>query len=251
MWMVFNGLLYGLALTGDSWEKKTWWSMSIDEMTIKVGLFNMDMDLNCKDSLDNKLCHMMRHWADHDGGHWSTSEFMDAVCKDKQVDSCPTGQRLYYAGWIPLVCFPAAAGFQCLALLLLYFYWHVKPSSLTRVLQDKCGVLALTFGMFGFCGWLAAKPDLAGFPLMWAKMAGQRDAATGVFNGFKEVWIVPFGWCSMAALTAIMGNFICCFSTYGLDYHVDEPDPEGLGETAALMEEAKQEAEAYAYGTSG
>lgn len=248
MLAVFNGLMYGLALTGDSWERKTWWSQSIDEMTITVGLFNLDIDLVCKDSYSNTLCEMMRKWSEHDGGHWTTTEFRDEVCK-KSRDQCPIADRLYYAGFIPLVLFPAAAGFECLALLLCYFYWHVKPSAMTRTLSDKCGVLSLACGMGGITGWLAVKPQLTGMPMMWAKMAGQTDASTGMWNGFKEVWMLPCGWCSACASLAIVCNFVRLLSQYGLDYHIDEPDPYGTQESSALLEEAQKAAEAYSYGT--
>jgi hypothetical protein len=41
MWGVFNGLMYGLALLGDSWWQITWHAMSVDDLSITLGLFNV------------------------------------------------------------------------------------------------------------------------------------------------------------------------------------------------------------------
>merc|ERR1719482_2330813 len=106
-----------------------------------------------------KFCNMMHRWADHDGGQWSTKEIREKMCEEEK-DACPTVDRLYYAGFPPLVLFPLAAAFECLSLLLLYFYWHASPTSMTRTLADKCSVMACLCGASGIVGWFAMKPWL-------------------------------------------------------------------------------------------
>lgn len=247
MWAVFNGLLYGLALMGDSWWTVTWQAMSIDELELRLGLFNLQVNLKCKDTVDMKYCNMMHKWADHDAGQWSTKEIRDKMCEEEK-NACPTVDRLYYAGFPPLVLFPLAAAFECLSLLLLYFYWHASPTSMVRVLADKCAVMACMSGAAGIVGWFAMKPWLTGLPRLWAEMAGQGNAS-GVFTGFKETWSIPCGWCLVAAGFALCGSFARMISQYNLPFHVDEPDPYGLDERVNLMEEAKKEAE-RTYGAS-
>lgn len=248
MWGVFNGLMYGLALLGDSWWSITWHAMSVDDLSITLGLFNVQIDLTCKDTVDMKICNMMKKWADHDGGHWATQELRDTMCEEYK-GACPVVDRLYWAGWPVLVLFPAAAGFECFSLLLLYFYWHVKPSALTRVLADKCGVAALFCAMTGFLAWFTICPWLVGLPRLWCEMAGQQGAASGMFAGFKQTWNFPFRWCFIAGAAGLLGNFCCLMSQLNLPYHVDEPDPYGIDEGANLIAEAKAEVE-RTYGTA-
>lgn len=244
MWSVFNGLMYGLALMGDSWTVNKWHAMSIDEMTITLGLFNLDVYVKCKDAVDMKLCNMMKPWADHNGGLWATQELRENMCgKDK--GTCWTVDRIYFGGWIPLILLPAAAAFQCLSLMSLYFYWHVNPSSMLRIISSKCSALALFCSFVGFCGWFTIRPWMSGVPRMWAEMAGQKGASADVLTGFKETWCMSVGWNLVCAVLGMFGNFGCLFSQMGMDYHVDELDPYGIDENSALLQQAKSEAEAY------
>jgi len=248
MWKVFNGLMYGVALLGDSWTVNQWEAMGIDSMTLSIGLFNMDIDLRCKESVDMKFCNMMKKWADHDDGQWSIKDLQKHMC-DEDKDTCWTMGRLYVAGWIPLVLFPLAAAFECSSLILLYLYWHAKPISTMRSMSDKCAVLAVCCAGVGFCCWLGIRPWISGLPRAWATMGGQRDAAAGVFLGFKELWCMPVGWCFICAWTGALGTFVSMFVQLSLPRHVDEPDPYGFDEQSALIEDhVRKETEKY-YGT--
>merc|ERR1719272_2523530 len=198
--------------------------MSITEMTITTGPFNIKMDLKCKDSVSMELCNMMKKWTDHDGGQWSTNELRDTMCEEDK-STCSEMNRLAYAGYIPLVLFPAAAMFECLSLLLLYVYWHSKPTTMVRNLSAKCGLLAAFCGAAGFVGWMVVMPQMAGFPRMWAKMAGAGDAGGRLFTGFKETWVIPLGWSLGCGMFGILGSFCRILSQYNLPPHVDEPDP--------------------------
>jgi len=249
LWALFNGFLYGIALMGDSWWYVQWHAMSIDHMSITLGLFNVKVDIKCKETYvgDMKLCNMMKKWGDHDNGQWATSELRDTMCSEMK-STCSTVDRLYYAGWPPLVLFPAAAVFECMSLLLLYFHWHVKPTAMIRTLADKCGVMSSLCGAFGFVAWFAIKPWLTGLPRMWGEMAGQMGSTASVFTGFKETWTIPMGWCFAASSFALVGTFLRVISQHNLPFHVDEPDPLGLDESFNLLEEAKKEVE-RTYGT--
>lgn len=241
MWAVFNGLLYGLSLMGDSWWINSWHAMSIDNLEIRQGLFNLQISLKCKDSVDMKFCNMMHRWADHDGGMWTTKEIREKMC-EMDKNACPFVDRLYYCGFPPLVLFPLAAAFECLSLLLLYFYWHASPTAMIRGLAEKCAVMAALCGAAGIVGFFAIKPWLTGLPRLWAEISGQGHAS-GVFTGFKETFNMPTGWCFCAAAIALAGSFLRLISQYNLPYHIDEPDPYGLDEGSKLMEAATKEAE--------
>lgn len=235
IWKVFNGLMYGLALVGDSWTVNSWHAMGIDSMTLNVGLFNMHVDLRCKDTIDMKFCNLMKKWADHDDGLWSIRDLRSQMCQQDK-DACWTMDRLYFAGWIPLVLLPAAACFECISLLLLFSYWHAKPTHAMRSMSAKCAVAAIACAGVGFCGWLAVRPWISGIPRLWATMGGQRDAAAGVMFGLKENWCVPVGWCFAAAWIGALGNFVSMFLQMASARHVDEPDKYGLDESSALLE---------------
>jgi len=250
MWGVFNGLMYGLALMGDSWTVNKWHAMSIDEMTITLGLFNMDVNIKCKDAIDMKLCNMMRPWAEHNGGQWATQELRTYMCT-RDRDTCVTVDRIYFGGWVPLILLPAAAAFQCLSLICLYFYWHVNPSSMLRIISSKCSALAVFCSFVGFCGWFTIRPWMSGVPRMWAEMAGQKGASADVLTGFKETWCMSVGWNLVCALIAMVGNFLCLFLQMGMAYHVEEPDPYGIDENSALIEQAKSQAVNYQAGQRG
>lgn len=246
MWAIFNGLMFGLALTGDSWITASWWSQSISELRVTLGLFNIEVNLQCNPSaLDPKLCNMMKPYANHDNGWWTTVEMREAMCahSDATQSGCAAAKWVYISGWPPLICFPLAAGFECLSLLILYWYWHGKPSSTTRVLSAKCAALAAFFGCLGFVGYFACGPWLTSLPRKWCDMAGQKEAAMGAFTGFRNTWRQPFGWAAVCAMFALAGTFLRMTFQYNLPFHIDEPDPYGFDENTNLSAEAKKEAE--------
>jgi len=255
MFAVFNALMYGLALTGDGWINTSWWSMGIRELRVTFGLFNMNVDLECQpDSVNLKICNMMRPWADHDGGHWTTMELWDTMCHADTTgmteEGCNSAKWIYRSGWPPLILFPCAAGLECLSLMVLYWYWHGKPCSSSRILAEKLAMAALVCGGLGFVGYMAAGPWLTALPRKWADMAGRKDETSGSFTGLRCTWVMPVGWSLMCGLTALGGNFIRLMSLHGLPFHVDEPDPLGIDESRKLMAMAEMEAERMAYGTN-
>jgi len=254
MWGVFNGMMYGLALMGDSWSYSAWHATGVEQFSLTLGLFNMDIDLKCRNSFtgQDQFCHMLTKWYKHENGHWSTKEMQEAMCNDPGAskNTCDVGWRLYYAGWFPLVLYPAAAVFECLSLLLLYFYWHVRPTSMIRILADKCSIMSCICGAMGMTLWFAVRPWLTGFPRYWAEMTDQKNAAASVFNGFKEIWTLPTGWAFICGIIAIFGTFARVMGQYGLPFHIDEPDPYGLDEGVNFGAEAKAEAERMTYGTA-
>jgi len=244
MWALLNGICYALALMGDGWAIYTFHAASVDEFTLTNGLFNIEFDLRCKETMTGTqpLCDMMKPWAQHDQGWWTTTEFMDKVCHESKT-YCITAQRLYWSGFFPLVLLPAAAIFECLSMLLCWFYWHVKPTRSMREMSLQCATAATVCAAFGFVGWFAMRPWMSGMPSLLGSLSGQKEAVQGMLTGFKETWRLPFGASALCGLGAMLSSLIRVVSQYGLSFHKDEPDPFGLGERDALISQATHQAE--------
>lgn len=253
LWGIFNGLMYGLALMGDTWSHTQWHAMGIDQLDLKLGLFNLQFDMRCgSDWLagqdGGELCKMMQRWTEHDGGHWATKDFAQDICHaDKSF--CFQMNRLVYAGWIPLIMLPIAATFECLAVLLTYFYWYGKPTTMVRNVADKCAALATFCAGAAVAGYVGMRPFTNGFPRMWGTVAGLQDTTDGVFSGFMEVWIWPIGFAAMCAVIGAAGSSIRTVSQSGLPYHVDHPDPYGIGEIEDVKIQSMKDAQ-KSYGTA-
>jgi len=239
MWAVFNGLMWAVPLLGDRWWGKVWHGMSIDKLTVNQGLFNMEIEVNCKDSLDTSLCKAVKKYADHDNGHWAIYEIKEEMCK-KVPESCPSMKRMYQAGWAPLCLLPGAAGFEVLAMLLLYFYWHGKPTALVRNLANKCGVLAPITGVLGVTGWLIWCPYMQQLPRWWAAEAGHADFANSAVFGLQAASGIPTGWCFCMLVFAAISSGIRFFCQFTLPFHIQEPDPYGFDESSKLLAEAEK-----------
>jgi len=240
-WGILNGLLWAVPLLGDSWWNKIWHGMSVDKLAVTVGLFNMEVHLDCKENIvgENSLCYAMEKYAKHNGGHWAILEIQEEMCKHVK-DSCSVIERIYTAGFSPLCLLPAAAAFEVLAILLLYFYWHGKPTALVRSLTNKCAVLAPLCGVMGFTGWMIISPYLQELPRFWAAEGGQKDFANGAVFGMKESFTLPMGWCCMMVFFNMISSSIRFFCQFTLPLHINEPDPYGFDESARLIQEAEK-----------
>merc|ERR1719456_1870067 len=240
-WGILNGLLWAVPLLGDNWWNKIWHGMSIDKLTVGVGLFNMEVHLQCSENMvgENSLCYAIKKYADHDNGHWAILEIQEEMCKRYQP-SCGTMNRLYQAGFAPLVLLPAAAAFEVLAILLLYFYWHGKPTALIRGLANKCASLAPFIGVMGFTGWMICSPYLQELPRYWAAEAGHMEFANSSLFGLQESFTLPMGWCCLMVFFNMISSAIRFFIQFTLPFHINEPDPSGLGEETRLLTEAEK-----------
>merc|ERR1719313_644949 len=65
-WGIFNGLLWAIPLLGDDWWNKVWQGTSVNKLTMKLGLFNMWVGVECTgNNWEDRLCHAMRKYGDH------------------------------------------------------------------------------------------------------------------------------------------------------------------------------------------
>lgn len=238
-WGILNGLFWAVPLLGDNWWNKIWHGMGVNKLTIVLGLFNMEMSLDCTDSVNTSLCSAVKKYADKDSGHWAILELSEAMCKNVP-DSCPTMTRLYQAGWAPLCLLPMAAALEVLAILMLYFYWHGKPTALCRNLANKLGVMAPIVGLAGFAGWMAWSPYMQELPRWWAAENGNKEFANNSVFGLKESFTLPTGWCVLMLFFGIISSGIRFFCQFTLPFHINEPDPYQLDESSRLMAEAEK-----------
>jgi len=242
-WGFLNALLWAVPLLGDSWWNKIWQGLSIDKLTIVVGLFNLHVEVECVDSItgDSRLCDAMKPWTDTNNGNWAMLELKQKMCEEYK-DSCSMIGWMAAAGWSPLVCLPAAAAFEVLAVLFLYFYWHGKPTALVRSLGNKCAALGPFFGVIGFMGWMMMSPYMSELPRFWIAMHSQDSKVLGNSSAFglKETFTVPMGWCLVVLFFTMISSSIRFFSQFTLPQHVNEPDPTGFDESARLVEEAEK-----------
>jgi len=263
-WALMNALVYGLCLTGDQWGVSTWHATSVAELTITQGLMNVEVDLTCKEHFhgDKKLCNMLRPWADHEAdgatladgssspGLWTNKELKEHVCK-RSKEYCITAQRNYYAGYIPLFLLPIAAFGEFMSMMLLFFYWHIKPSTSMRKMSLQLGFLGVFCAAMSFTGWTCVRPWLSGFPRMFAALAEQKGAGNGVFTGFMETWRMPVGWCLACCFGALVSNLGRIMMQWNMNYHQDEWDPEGDKALLGLENESLRAAEKeLAYGAA-
>lgn len=238
-WGILNGLLWAVPLLGDSWWTKMWHGLGIDKMSLTVGLFNLVINVDCKSNTlgENSLCYAMKPYSDHNNGAWAVLELRDQMCREVK-EACDVMDRMYYAAFSPLCLFPAAAGFEVLALLLLYFYWHGKPTPLVRSLANKCGAMAPIIGALGFVGWMILSPYMTELPRYWAAAHNHKDFANSAAFGLKETFVVPAGWCVLVAFFNMVSSSIRCFVQMTLPNHQHEPDPYGFpNENEVLLQE--------------
>jgi len=241
-WGILCALLWAVPLLGDGWWNRLWHASGVDKLEVSLGLFNMEIHLECKENFsgDMSLCYAMKKYADHNQGRWSILEIEEEMCKSYKP-SCSVMERLYSAGIAPLVLLPVAAAFETLGVLLLYFYWNGKPTSLIRSLANKCSVMAPFSGMMGFTAWTVIAPYLIELPRLWAAEAGHEVLANGAVMGFKEpVPGLGAGPCSMLLFFNVVLSSIRFFFQFTRPLHVDEPDPYGAQESTRLMEEAEK-----------
>lgn len=237
-WGILNALLWVVPLLGDSWWTKIWHGLGLDKLVVTVGLFNMEVYVDCTVSDIGGLCASVKKYADHNSGHWTMLEFQNMMC-DNWKPSCATVGKLYGAGWIPLCMLPVCAALEVLAILLLYFYWHGKPTATVRNLANKCGALAPFCGALGLSGWMLYSPYLQELPRWWAA-----EANTGIENnalfGLKESFTLPAGWCCLVAFFTLLSSGIRFFIQFTLPEHVNEPDIQGFDESSRLIAEAEK-----------
>lgn len=240
-WGILNGLLWAVPLLGDSWWTKMWHGLGIDKMTLSVGLLNLVVNVECKSNTlgDNTLCYAMKPYSDHNNGQWAVAELQEQMCKEVK-EACAIMDRMYYAAFSPICLFPAAAAFEVLALLLLYFYWHGKPTALVRSLANKCAAMAPLIGAVGFTGWMILSPYMTELPRMWAAAHNHKDFANSAAFGLKETFVLPAGWCTLVAFFNLACSSIRCFVQMTLPNHQHEPDPYGLNENAVLLQEVSK-----------
>jgi len=240
-WGIVNGILWACPLLGDSWWNKIWHGMSVDKMTLVVGLFNLHVELECKPPSfgDTKLCHAIQPFSDQHNGNWNMAELAQVMCKEYK-QSCGMMDRMALAGYAPLVALPCAAAFEVLAVLLLYFYWNGKPSGMVRNLGNKCAVLAPFAGTAGFCAWLIMSPYLSELPRMWAAIDGNAEFANSSLFGLKETFTVPTGWCTMILGLVMVSSAIRFFCQFTLEVNINEPDAYGLDENSRLTDQVER-----------
>jgi len=240
IWGILNALLWAAPLLGDSWWHKTWQGLSVNKLEIGVGLFTMEVAVECTGTAANDLCKSAKKYADHENGHWTMMEIDKEMC-DNVKAACPMMDRLYEAGWFPLCLLPVSAAMETLGILLLYLYWHGMPTALIRSMASKCAVLAPVCGTVAFSGWLLWSPYLQELPRLWAaESSGNKDAANGALFGLKETFMFPMGWCSALVFVSMLSSGVRFFCQFTLPHHIDEPDqPGGVNETAKLMAEAE------------
>lgn len=240
MWGILNGLLWTVPLLGDQWWNKIWHGLSIDKLTITLGLFNMHVAVDCKDTFsgDLRLCKSMQQWADHEDGNWAMAELAEKMCKmDK--GSCDIIDKMALSGWIPLCGLPMAAAFEVLAVLLLFFYWSGKPTGLVRKLANQCGVMAPVIGNLSFMGWMIVCPYLTEVPRRWAAIGGDGQFANSSLFGLKETSTLPTGWCSMVLIFVAVSSMIRFFIQFTLPASPSEPDGYDVDESSRLVSEAE------------
>jgi len=239
-WGVMNTLLWAAPLLGDSWWHKTWNGLSINKLTIGVGLWNMEIDLECSSTAANEMCKSIKKYTDHNDGHWTITDIDKEMCTNLKA-ACPMMDRLYEAGFFPLYMLPVSAASEVLGTLLLYLYWHGMPTATMRTLANKSSALALLSGVTAFVAWLVWSPYLQELPRMWiAEATGSKDAANGALFGLKESFMFPMGWCSIVLLMTTISSGMRFFCQFALPCHMDEPELCGLGENAKLMAEAEK-----------
>jgi len=231
-WGFMNVLLWMAPLLGASWWTKVWHGLGIEKLTVMVGLFTMQVAIECRDTVDNSLCEAIKPYAKHDNGQWVIKDLQKHMCSEAK-ESCSAMQGMYYAGWSPEFLLPAAAILEVLAVLLLYFYWHGKPSSTLRNLSNKCSVMAPIVGLAGVSGWMMMSPFLSELPRLWAAGAGQKGLANGALFGLKESISLPMGWCAMLVLFNIVSSCVRFFIQFTLPHHTNESD-----EASRLMSDA-------------
>lgn len=240
VWGILNGMMWGCPLLGDVWWQKIWHGLSIDKMTIVLGLFNMKVTVVCKDTFSGNqdLCNAMKPFSDHEGGQWPIKDLSAYMCK-KDKATCDMMEKMELAGNAPLVALPSAAAFEVLAVLLLYFYWNGSPSATAKNLAAKCGVMAWFSGLIGFAAWLVMCPYMQNLPRMWAKIGGQEEFANSSLFGLKETFTMPIGWSCGIMLVALVSSFIRFFLQWSMPAHINEPNQDGSAEHAKLMKDAE------------
>merc|ERR1719287_281765 len=80
MWGILNCMCWAAPLLGDRWWFKVWHGMSIDKLEVFQGLFNMEINIACKDTIDSSLCNSIKDYSDHNGGHWTIAELEQRMC---------------------------------------------------------------------------------------------------------------------------------------------------------------------------
>jgi len=236
-WGILNALLWAAPLLGDSWWHKTWEGLSVNKLTVGVGLFNMEVDLECSSTSANDLCKSAKKYADHNNGHWTIMDMDKEMCKNNKA-ACPMMNRLHQAGWFPLFFLPFSAALEMLGPFLLYLYWNGMPTALIRSSAINCSALAPLCGTVAFTGWLLWSPYLQELPRMWAaESTGNKDAANSAIFGLKEAFMFPMGWCSALLLVTMISSGLRFFCQFTLPRHIDEPNQ--IDESAKLIADAE------------
>jgi hypothetical protein len=239
-WGIFNGLLWAVPLLGDDWWNKVWQGTSVNKLSMKLGLRNMWVGVECTGTTIDQLCHAMQVYGNHDGGLWSLADLRDKMCQ-AVPGKCGTMNRLYEAGYPPMFLLPGAAGAEVLAILLFYFYWHGKPTALARNTANKLAVLAPALGIVGFIAWMLWSPYMHELPRIWAEEAGNVEFANSSIFGMKETFTLPMGWCCLMAFAAMISSMIRFFVQWTMPFHIHEPDPlYDDSEHRALLAEAER-----------
>jgi hypothetical protein len=234
-WGFMNVLLWIAPLLGASWWTKVWHGLGIEKLTVVVGLFTMQVGIECRDTVDNSLCEAMKPYAKHDNGQWVIQDLQKHMCKEVK-ESCSAMQGMYYAGWSPEFLLPAAAILEVLGVLLLYFYWHGgKPTKTLRNISNKFSVMAPVVAVAGVSGWMAMSPYLHELPRFWAAGAGKKGFANSAAFGLKESISLPMGWCAMLVLFNVVSSCVRFAIQFTLPKHCNEADSD---EASRLMADA-------------
>jgi len=226
-WGIFNGLLWAVPLLGDNWWNKVWHGLGVRKLTMSLGLFNVATAVDC-DGYAETNAQLCTAWTKY-SHPMAITEMRDDMCK-AVPGKCPVMQSVVQAGYIPLYGLPAAAACEVLSILLLYFYWHGKPSGLARNLGVRVASFAPVVGMLSVFSWLLWCPYMHELPRIWAEEGGNKDFANSSFFGMKESFTMPMGWCFIMVFIGVMSSTARFFVQWTMPFHIHEPDPLGLGD---------------------
>lgn len=246
---------------GTGWNKRMFFGFGIDMLTIRTGLFTIDVVVDCsvmdwgilnleyfrKDekvkkmlhdmNFEEQICKVFRTF----NGTRSLHAARDLACV-LNTNACQIMSTVFYSSIFLMFSFACSALTSLVSALFLYYYWYTEH--LKKIRDWSIGLFAVApcFGISGFGLYTLLSPDIGDIPRSWSAFVETFNGGTDLFKIIpipgQESVVQRFGWC-------FFWSFISCATSatapiiWGM-WFLKHPD-EKEHELAAILEMAEIE----------
>lgn len=202
-------IFWAIPCFGTGWHKKMFYGFGIDMVTIRTGLFAIDVVVDChvmqwptgklteimhKLDVEQQICKVFQTM----NGTHSMNAAKDLACVMGH-EPCNIMGNIFYAGCALFFAFLCSALLDLAAFMFLYYYWHIEHLKSIRTWAMALFAIAPCFGSIGYIMYIILSPNIGDLPRSWCAFANTFNAGTGLFTikpiEGQDNLFHSYGWC--------------------------------------------------------